>query len=181
MYLHIYMFSIYTYPFLDLTQQFSLPAAPSRLIKGDLFLQSVGLMPSLNLAFPGSFTLPFWCRNQGGWGSFLFSLSTASSWKRGSLPSSLSRLGFQDFLERMPCAREPYKPCARALLIFHIPWGILASLSLSLSSSFLYTVFFERLTNSRTEAFCHSTSLHPPRIRTWPSSPGELRRYSGAP
>ena len=57
MYLHIYMFSIYTYPFLDLTQQFSLPAAPSRLIKGDLFLQSVGLMPSLNLAFPSSFTL----------------------------------------------------------------------------------------------------------------------------
>ena len=40
-----------------------------------------------------------------------------------------------------PVPREPYKPCKRALLVFHIPWGILASLSLS--SCFLYTVFWE--------------------------------------
>ena len=40
------------------------------------------------------------------------------------------------------------------------------SLSLSLSPSFLYTFFSSRPTNSRTKAFCHSTSLHPPRILT---------------
>ena len=39
MYLHIYMFSIYTYSLLDLAQQpTNLTAAPSHLIKGDLFL-----------------------------------------------------------------------------------------------------------------------------------------------
>ena len=39
MYLRIYMFSIYTYSFFDLVQQLTgLTAAPSRLIKGYLFL-----------------------------------------------------------------------------------------------------------------------------------------------
>ena len=39
MYLRIYMFSIYTYSLLDLAQQpNNLTAAPSHLIKGDLFL-----------------------------------------------------------------------------------------------------------------------------------------------
>ena len=39
MHLHKYMFSVYTYSLLDLAQQpTNLTAAPSRLIKGDLFL-----------------------------------------------------------------------------------------------------------------------------------------------
>ena len=39
MYLSIYMFSIYTYSLLDLVQQpTNLTAAPTCLIKGDLFL-----------------------------------------------------------------------------------------------------------------------------------------------
>ena len=39
MYLHIYMFSTHTYSLLDLAQQpNNLIAAPSHLIKGDLFL-----------------------------------------------------------------------------------------------------------------------------------------------
>ena len=39
MYLHIYMFSIYTYFFLDLGQQLTgLTATPSHLNKGDLFM-----------------------------------------------------------------------------------------------------------------------------------------------
>ena len=52
---------------------------------------------------------------------------------------------------------------------------------LSLSSSFFYTFLSTRLTNSRTEAFGHSTSLHPPWILAWPSSPSKLRQYSRAP
>ena len=45
------MFSIYTYSLFDLAQQLTnLTAAPSRLIKGDLFLSSAGLLFP-NLAF----------------------------------------------------------------------------------------------------------------------------------
>ena len=39
MHLHKYMFSVYTYSLLDLAQQpTNLTAAPSHLVKGDLFL-----------------------------------------------------------------------------------------------------------------------------------------------
>ena len=76
-----------------------------------------------------SLTYIFWCRNLGGWGSFSF--STASSSESGSLPSSLSRPAFQDLL----CLREQYKSCFRALLVFHVPQGILFSLSLPLFST----------------------------------------------
>ena len=52
------MFSIYTYPLLDLAQQLiGLTAAPFHLIKGDLFLQSISLVLSPNLAFSSSLTL----------------------------------------------------------------------------------------------------------------------------
>ena len=60
MYLCIHIFSIYTYSLLDLAQQFpGLTAAPSCLIKGDLFLQRIGLVLSLILSFSGSFALHF--------------------------------------------------------------------------------------------------------------------------
>ena len=42
----------------------------------------------------------------------------------------------------------------------HNPKNIGLFISLSLSSSFLYTFFSTRPTNTRTEAFCHSTTLH---------------------
>ena len=52
------MFSIYTYSLLDLAQQLTnLTAAPFRLITGDLFLSSAGLLLFLNFAFSSSYTL----------------------------------------------------------------------------------------------------------------------------
>ena len=49
---------IYTYFFLGLVQQLTnLTAAPSRLIKGDLFLLSASLVLFPNLAFSNSLTL----------------------------------------------------------------------------------------------------------------------------
>ena len=49
-----------------------------------------------------------------------------------------AELTFLPRLSRPPgevalCLREQYKPCVRALLVFHVPRGILASLSLSFS------------------------------------------------
>ena len=49
---------IYTYSFLRLVQKLTnLTAAPSRLIKGDLFLKSASLILFLNLAFSNFLTL----------------------------------------------------------------------------------------------------------------------------
>ena len=57
MYLCIYMFSIYSYSLLDLAQQLAnLTAAPSRLIKGDLFLK---VLVSFFLTLPFLPPLPY--------------------------------------------------------------------------------------------------------------------------
>ena len=85
-----------------------------------------------------------------------------------TFPSGLSRPPREDAL----CLHEQYKSSVRALSVFHVTRGILVSLSLS--PSFLYTFFSVRLTNSKTEAFCHSTSLHPPRILAQVRSDGTL-------
>ena len=63
----------------------------------------------------------------------------ASSSEHGSLLSSLFCQGFQDLLERTPCAFvSGTSPVYRALLVFHVTWGILASLSLPLFSTFSF-------------------------------------------
>ena len=149
---------IYTYSFLGLVQQLTnLTAAPSCLIKGDLFLYSAGLVLFPNLTFSNSLALHFSVLEPGRL-RFLLVLhgQLFGAWKTAELTflSRLSRPPPEDAL----CLREWYKSCVRALLVFHVTRGILVSLS----SSFLYTFFSARLTNSRTETFCHSTSLHPP-------------------
>ena len=96
------------------------------------------------------------------------------TWWAHFLPPSQA---FKTSLRGCLCLHEWYKSYVRGLLVFQVTreyW--------SLSSSFLYTFFSARLTISRTEAFCHSTSLHPPQILAWPSSPGKLLWwYSRAP
>ena len=54
-------------------------------------------------------------------------------WKPAELtfPPGLSRTPQEDAL----CLRERYKSCGRALLVFHVTWGISASLSLPLFST----------------------------------------------
>ena len=106
--------------------------------------------------------LPY--RNPGGWGSFSFSTSS----EHRSLPSSLSCPGFQDLLERTPCAFvSGTSPVKGLYWFFHVPQGILVSLF----SSFLYTFFSTRPTNPG-NGLCHSTSLHLPRILTDPVAQG---------
>ena len=141
--------SDFTFTFTDLT------AVPFRLIKGYLFLWSARLVLFLNLAFSNSLTLHFLVPKPGRVEipsrSPQPALLSVEACRRAHFPPGLSRPPQEDALYLC----ERYKSCVRALLVFHVTRGILVSLS----SSFLYIFFSARPTNSRTEAFCHSTSL----------------------
>ena len=87
--------------------------------------------------------------------SFSLSLSRANSLEHRNPSCSLSCLGFEDPLEKAPCAftcsrgalclHERCKPCVRALLVLCINQGISASFSLSLSYHQLQNIRFRSI------------------------------------
>ena len=71
------------------------------------------------------------------------SFPQANSLARGDLASSLSRPGFQDLFETMPCAlMSGTSPVSSALLVLSVNQGISASFSLWLSYHGLWTTRF---------------------------------------
>ena len=70
----------------------------------------------------------------------------ANSLARGDLASSLSRPGFQDLFDRMPCALvSGTSPVSSALLVLGVNRGISASFSLGLSYHGLWTTRFRSI------------------------------------
>ena len=181
MYLRIYMFSIYTCSFLDLAQQFTVWLLPllaslkvicSCRVSVSSFLQTSPSPVPLPYNF-GDKTQEVEVPSHSPWPAL---------WRVETCQAHFPAWAFKISSRGRPVPSWAIQALCKGFIGFpHTPRNIGLSLSLFLSSSFLYTLFFERLTNSRTEAFCHSTSLHPPWICAWPSSPGKLGWYSRAP
>ena len=141
MYLRIYMFSIYTCSFLDLAQQFTVWLLPLLASLKVICSCRVSVLSFLQTS-PSPVPLPY---NFGGKTQEV-EVPSHSPWPalrsveacQAHFPAQAFKTSSRDALR----LHEWYKPWIRALLVFHVPQGILASLSLFLSLPLFSTLSF---------------------------------------